>query len=170
MSEDVRADQQRYWEASSQPWGKGAEAFGRLARPVTEGLLAAARLNPGQRVLELGAGPGEVGIQAAERVAPDGEVLVTDAVEGMVALARERTAGTAGVEVRREDAEAIDQPAASFDAVRAGGSCSPSTPRPRSASAGACSGPAAASPSPSGRLLQRTPGSPCPDGSCSSRA
>jgi SAM-dependent methyltransferase len=117
MSEDVRADQQRYWEASSQPWGKGAEAFGRLARPVTEGLLAAARLNPGQRVLELGAGPGEVGIQAAERVAPDGEVLVTDAVEGMVALARERTAGTAGVEVRREDAEAIDQPAASFDAV-----------------------------------------------------
>lgn len=117
MSEDVRADQQRYWEASSRPWGEGAEAFGRLAAPVTEALLTAARLAPGQRVLELGAGPGDVGIQAAERVAPGGGVLVTDAVEGMVALARERSAGTAGVEVRREDAEAIDQPPASFDAV-----------------------------------------------------
>lgn len=117
MSEEVRADQQRSWEASAGPWGEAAEAFGRMARPVTERLLEAARLAPGQRVLELGAGPGALGIAAAERVAPGGEVLVTDAIDGMLALARERSAGTPGVEVRREDAEAIDQPAASFDAV-----------------------------------------------------
>lgn len=116
MSE-VRAEAHRFWQASAPHWAQAAEGFARVAVPVTDWLLDAAQLAPGARVLELGAGPSPVTLAAAERVAPDGEVLITDAIEEMLAPARERAGGAPGVEWAIEDAEAIDRPAASFDVV-----------------------------------------------------
>jgi SAM-dependent methyltransferase len=74
---------------------------------------------PGERVLELACGPGGLGIAAAERVAPDGEVVLSDVVAEMttIAAARARALGRTNVSARVLDLEAIDQPDRSFDVV-----------------------------------------------------
>ena len=46
--------------------------------PVTKAMLDMARLQPGDRVLDLAAGAGEPSLSAAERVGPSGHVLATD--------------------------------------------------------------------------------------------
>jgi SAM-dependent methyltransferase len=76
-------------------------------------------LRPGQRVLELAAGPGDVGFMAAERILPGGTLVSSDAVEGMVEVAKSRAAeqGIENVEFRRLQLEWIDLPTASVDAI-----------------------------------------------------
>src|SRR3954463_1076877 len=88
--------------------------------PITAWLVEALRPAPGHQVLELAAGPGEVGFALAERLRPGGRLLSTDGAEAMVQLAR---AGAAAlrlddvVETKVVDAESIEAPAASFDGV-----------------------------------------------------
>lgn len=74
---------------------------------------------PGDRVLDLAAGPGDTGFLAAERIGAAGLLLCTDAAPEMVAAARRRGAelGLANVDYRVVDAAAVDLPDASVDAV-----------------------------------------------------
>ncbi len=64
---------------------------------------------PGQRLLEIAAGPGETGFLALARVQPDGTLLSTDAAPEMVEVARRRAEelGLAGVRFGVEDAAAL---------------------------------------------------------------
>ncbi|MGZ6910401.1 MAG: class I SAM-dependent methyltransferase [Acidimicrobiia bacterium] len=94
-------------QAMRQMWGAVAEAWGERARevdehgePVTQAMLDLVVLGPGERVLELACGPGGVGLAAAERVGPRGDVLVTDIAEEMVAIAAERAASSGMDHVR----------------------------------------------------------------------
>ena len=82
-------------------------------------MIEAAALEPGQRVLDLAAGPGEVGFLAAPLIEPGGTLISSDASEGMVAIARERAAqlGLRNVEFRVLDGEWIDLELASVDVV-----------------------------------------------------
>jgi ubiquinone/menaquinone biosynthesis C-methylase UbiE len=75
-------------------------------------------LRPGQRVLELAAGPGDTGFLAARAIAP-GTLISSDASEAMVELARARAReqGMENVEFAQLQLEWIDLPAASVDAV-----------------------------------------------------
>jgi SAM-dependent methyltransferase len=80
-------------------------------------------LRPGERLLDVGCGPGDAALALASDVAPAGEVVGVDRSEAMVAVARHRTSPSSlggGVAVRFVvgDAMALDQPDASFDAVR----------------------------------------------------
>ena len=70
-------------------------------------------------MLELAAGPGDTGLLAAELIAPGGTLISTDAVEAMVDLARARAAelGIDNAQFQTMDAEWIDLPTASLDAV-----------------------------------------------------
>lgn len=92
-----------------------------LRSTLNETLLAAARLAPGQRVLDLASGPAVLAGAAALRVAPDGLVLASDIAEAMLAEAarshRNRSAQLAFVAT---DAEQLCLAAASFDRVLAG--------------------------------------------------
>jgi ubiquinone/menaquinone biosynthesis C-methylase UbiE len=76
---------------------------------------------PGHRVLELAAGPGDTGFLAAELIEPGGMLICTDGVEQMVDQARARAAelGISNVEFRTMDAEWIDLPTADVDGVLA---------------------------------------------------
>ena len=65
----------------------------RAARRSTSRMLELSRPSPGERVLELACGPGGVGLAAAERVAPDGEVVLSDVVAEMTAIAAARADG-----------------------------------------------------------------------------
>jgi SAM-dependent methyltransferase len=88
--------------------------------PVTAWLLDHLELQPGQRLLELAAGPGDTGFLAAEVVAPGGGVVIcSDGAEAMVEVARRRAAelGVRGVEFRQLELEWIDLPTADVDRI-----------------------------------------------------
>ncbi len=107
------------WEASAAGWTRHQGQIRRMGAPVSHAMIEAISPQPGQRVLELAAGLGETGLLAAELVAPGGSVVISDQAEAMLAGARERAAelGIANVEFRVLNAEWIDAPLASFDAV-----------------------------------------------------
>jgi SAM-dependent methyltransferase len=107
------------WEQAAAGWGKHAERMREFGMPVSAWMLEHARLQPGQRVLELAAGPGDTGFLAAELIRPGGTLLSTDAAEPMLAVARGRAAqmGIDNVEFKRMDLEWIDLETASVDAV-----------------------------------------------------
>jgi SAM-dependent methyltransferase len=116
---EYREESLERWAAVAQGWKETRESFQRSAMPVSRWMVEAIHPQPGHSVLELGAGPGDTGLLAAELVAPGGSVLITDGAEPMVEVARERAAesGATNVELRVMQAEWIDLPAASVDGV-----------------------------------------------------
>jgi SAM-dependent methyltransferase len=118
-AEAYRADSRERWEAAAPGWDRYREALLRDTMEVSRWMLDAAGLQPGHTVLELAAGTGDTGLMAAELVAPGGKAIITDGAEAMVAAARERAkeVGATNVELRTMEAEWIDLPAASVDAV-----------------------------------------------------
>ncbi len=82
-------------------------------------LVEAIHPQPGHRVLDLAAGIGETGFLAAELVAPGGSVIISDQAEAMLDAARARAQelGLRNVEFKSINAEWIDLPVASVDAV-----------------------------------------------------
>jgi SAM-dependent methyltransferase len=118
-AEAYRADSRERWEAVAPGWAQYREALQRDTMEVSRWMIDAARLQPGHTVLELAAGIGDTGLMAAELVAPGGKAIITDGAEAMVELARARAkeVGATNVEVRPMEAEWIDLPAASVDAV-----------------------------------------------------
>jgi SAM-dependent methyltransferase len=118
-AEAYRAESRETWESAAAGWALEREAFQRDTIAVSRWLLDAAHLQPGHTVLELAAGPADLGLMAAELVAPDGKAIITDNAEGMLEAARARAEelGATNVEIRPMEAEWIDLPAASIDAV-----------------------------------------------------
>ena len=118
-SEPQGVDSLEFWERAAEGWGRRAERIRDWGMPVSAALIDALALQPGQRVLELAAGPGDTGFLAAELVRPGGGVLSSDGAEAMVELARSRAkaAGIDNVEFRRLELEWIDLPTASVDAA-----------------------------------------------------
>jgi SAM-dependent methyltransferase len=118
-AEAYRADSRERWEAAATGWAQYREAFQRDAMVVSRWMLDAARLQPGHTVLELAAGPGDTGLMAAELVAPGGKAIITDNADAMIEIAeaRAKEVGATNVEIRPMEAEWIDLPTASVDAV-----------------------------------------------------
>jgi ubiquinone/menaquinone biosynthesis C-methylase UbiE len=82
-------------------------------------MIDAAALRPGQRVLDLAAGPGDVGFMAAKLIEPGGELICSDQSEAMLELARARGSelGLTNVSYRVLGGEWIDLELASVDVV-----------------------------------------------------
>jgi SAM-dependent methyltransferase len=118
-AEAYRADARERWEAAAAGWAREREALQRDAMEVSRWMLDAAELQPGHTVLELAAGPGDTGLMAAELVEPGGNAIITDNSDGMLDAARTRAkeVGATNVEIRAMEAEWIDMPTASVDAV-----------------------------------------------------
>lgn len=118
--EQFRADAREGWENIARGWAEVAEPWDIATRPVSEWLVEAIAPQPGQRVLELAAGPGDVGLLIAELLRPGGTAVITDGAEAMVEAVKERAAARGlgdAVDARPMEAEWIDAPTASFDAV-----------------------------------------------------
>jgi SAM-dependent methyltransferase len=107
------------WEATAAGWTRHQRQIRTMGAPVSHAMIEAIAPQPGQQVLELAAGLGETGLLAAELVAPAGNVVISDQAEAMLAGARERAAelGIENVDFKVLNAEWIDAPVASFDAV-----------------------------------------------------
>lgn len=106
------------WSAAAPAWNAHADYVDSRTRAATDVMLHAAALDAGVRVLELGCGPGGLGLEAAARVA-GGHVTLSDIAPEMVviAAARAETRGIANVTLRVLDLAAIDVPDASYDVV-----------------------------------------------------
>ena len=89
-----------------------------LLRPITHRLLTSAGLGKGMRVLDIGCGPGDVTILAAELVGPTGRVVGIDSNREIIRTARQRRSELAfsNVEFIHTDAETFDR-YVDFDAV-----------------------------------------------------
>jgi ubiquinone/menaquinone biosynthesis C-methylase UbiE len=87
--------------------------------PAQRRLIELAALVSGEYVLDVACGTGLVTFPAAAAVGATGVVLATDISDVMVATIAAEAArrGVANVSARRMDAEALDVPDASFDAV-----------------------------------------------------
>jgi SAM-dependent methyltransferase len=107
------------WEEAATGWVARQEMIRTWAAPVSRWMIDAIAPQPGQRVLELAAGLGETAMLAAELVEPAGGVIVSDQAETMLAGARERAGelGLSNIEFQVLNAEWIDLPLASVDAV-----------------------------------------------------
>jgi SAM-dependent methyltransferase len=118
-ADEQRASQREAWEQAAPGWANRREDFQCFAVPVSHWLLDAARLQPGHRVLELAAGPGDTGLLAAELIAPGGTLICSDVAEPMLeaARARAKSLGIENAEFKIIDVEWVDEPAASLDAV-----------------------------------------------------
>ena len=110
----MRAHLRGLWSAVAGGWAEHAAYVDARSAAVTAAMLRLTAPAAGDRVLELACGPGGVGLAAAERVAPGGEVVLTDVVPEMTEIAAARAAalGHANVVARVRDLEAIDEPTA----------------------------------------------------------
>ena len=105
------------WTEVAQGWDVKRDGVERMKAPLTAELLNGLALRPGEHVLELGAGTGELAKALADAVAPGGRVLATDVASGMVELIRRTTADRPDITVQEADATSTGSAAASFDAV-----------------------------------------------------
>jgi SAM-dependent methyltransferase len=117
--DQVRASTREIWETAAAGWGREADTVRTWGMPVSVAMVDSLGLQPGQRVLELAAGPGDTGFMAAELVRPGGTLISSDGAEPMIEVARARAAqlGIDNVEFRQLELEWIDLETASVDAV-----------------------------------------------------
>jgi SAM-dependent methyltransferase len=115
----VRAEILERWGRAAAGWSKRAQQVREFGLPVSAWMLDHAGLQPGLRVLELAAGPGETGFLASELIRPGGSLICSDATDEMldVARARARELGIENVEFKRIELEWIDLDTASVDVV-----------------------------------------------------
>ncbi|MFO0947387.1 MAG: class I SAM-dependent methyltransferase [Planctomycetota bacterium] len=85
----------------------------------TQTTLERLRLKPGQRILEIGPGPGRLLIPTAKRVLPDGEVVGVDIQGGMLERLRRKAEreGIKNLTTILGDAAKEPLPPASFDTI-----------------------------------------------------
>src|SRR5438270_10149665 len=109
-SDDPRQAMLEQWARVSSGWREHADHIRDYGMPVSMWMLERAELQPGERVLELAAGPGDTGFLAAEIIRPGGTLICSDASEEMLAIARERAVrqGVENIEFKRLELEWID--------------------------------------------------------------
>ncbi len=117
--DEQRAASRETWEQAAAGWGRRADRVREWGMPVSAAMVQGLALRPGQRVLELAAGPGDTGFMAAELIGPGGQLVCSDGADAMldVARARAEAAGIDNVEFRQLELEWIDLSTASVDAV-----------------------------------------------------
>jgi SAM-dependent methyltransferase len=117
--DDWRKQSYETWERLAPVWSREREFLWTMSRHVGEALVQKADVDSGDTVLELAAGTGETGFAAADAVGDSGQVISTDFSPEMVKVARERgeQLGLQNVEFRVMDAERMDLPDDSVDAV-----------------------------------------------------
>lgn len=117
------SQREEHLERSQTVWDRWSDHYGLSEKdfePIRERAIDRLALEPGDRVLEIGCGPGVNFERVRGEIGADGELVAVDYSPGMIANARERIEahGWENVRVRRADATTVtfDEP---FDAALA---------------------------------------------------
>jgi SAM-dependent methyltransferase len=107
------------WEAMAPGWERRREYLRDFSQGITDWMVAQLDPQPGQTILELGAGTGETGFAAARLIGDRGRLISTDLPPAMVEVAKRRAQelGVDNAEFRVMDAEHIDLEADSVDGI-----------------------------------------------------
>lgn len=102
---------------AAEAWAEASELIDLQLSPL--GLSVIEQLAPGRGdvVLDVGCGAGQTLLQLAERVGPDGQVIGVDIAPLLLEIARRRSAALGPVSLIQADAQSLDLPRASVDAV-----------------------------------------------------
>jgi SAM-dependent methyltransferase len=116
---DIKDQQREQWRDAADAWDRYFEWYSRAFAPVMTWCADAIAAAPGMRVLDVAAGSGQPALTIAPRLQPGGTILGIDFSPEMVAVGRAaRPPGRAtNVSFRTMDAEQLELPDASFDAV-----------------------------------------------------
>lgn len=98
-------------------WAEACELIDRQLSPLGLEAMAALAPAPGEVILDIGCGAGQTVAQLAARVGPRGRVIGVDIAAPLLDIARRRTADLVQVRLVEADAQALDLPAASADAI-----------------------------------------------------
>jgi ubiquinone/menaquinone biosynthesis C-methylase UbiE len=115
-----KESQRQSWDSVSGGWQKWWKTVGNGAQNVSNRLVELAHIKAGDKILDIATGIGEPAITGAKQVGDNGHVLATDISPQMLSIAKQRAAflGLENViEFKEGDAETIDLPASSFNAV-----------------------------------------------------
>jgi ubiquinone/menaquinone biosynthesis C-methylase UbiE len=114
-----REQSRETWAQMAPGWEDRREWLMDITGRVNSWLVEKADPQPGQTILEIAAGTGDLGFHAAERVRAEGRVISTDFAPEMVEVARRQgeARGLTNVEHREMDAERMDLEDDSVDGV-----------------------------------------------------
>ncbi len=114
-----KAGQQKEWGRAAPGWKNWWQIIESGLQPISDRMMELARIRPGQHVLDIATGIGEPAVTAARLVGPGGQVLAIDLSAPMLEIARERVIelGLNNITFRELDAEKLDLPEQSFDAI-----------------------------------------------------
>jgi SAM-dependent methyltransferase len=102
--------------AEGRDWADHPERYEAMLGPFGARVLDAVALRPGERVLDVGCGAGDLARAAANRVGPDGQVLGLDLSAALIDAARQATAADQASFVVG-DAQTYGLPQGGFDVV-----------------------------------------------------
>jgi ubiquinone/menaquinone biosynthesis C-methylase UbiE len=119
MADKRNEDVMQAWAESAQYWEKHRTTIRAMFAPVTDALVAAARIAPGKRVLDVAGGAGEPSLTIAELVGSAGHIDYCDPVKGMMETAQRqaRDRGLANISFQCAAAESLPFDDSLFDAV-----------------------------------------------------
>jgi ubiquinone/menaquinone biosynthesis C-methylase UbiE len=111
-TERVRKD----WDSQADKWFEERQSLFEDSRPIHDWLVSHLDPRPGQRIIEIAAGPGDTGFLIAPMLG-SGRLVSTDLSPSMLSAAQKRASelGISNVDFRVLDAQAMDLPDASFD-------------------------------------------------------
>lgn len=115
-STDITAQK---WNSIAESWHSWIPRMREWYAPATDLMLDMARIEPGNRVLDIAAGDCDQSMEIADLVGPNGYVLAIDVAEKLLEIGAQfaREAGFKNIETRVMDASKLDLPDNSFDAV-----------------------------------------------------
>jgi SAM-dependent methyltransferase len=114
-----RTESRDTWDEMASGWEDRREWMLAATGSINDWLVEQAAPQPGQTVLDIAAGTGDLGFAAAERIGPEGRLLTTDFAPEMVEAAKRNgeARGLQNVDYRVLDAERMDLEDDSVDAV-----------------------------------------------------
>ncbi len=130
-SEQFKISQRQSWDNAAPGWKEWLETLEVAAQKINDRMVELAEIKQGQKVLDIATGIGEPAITVARKLvelagsdnkinANKGHVLATDISSQMLTIAKQRAAASGFqdiIEFRQADAEMLELPDSSFDAV-----------------------------------------------------
>jgi SAM-dependent methyltransferase len=105
------------WSPVAVGWDKYRDSIETLKADLTDRMLRALALQPGEAVLELGGGAGELAKRLSAAVGATGRVVASDISPGMVELISAATAELPNVRSATIDGADTGEPDAAYDAI-----------------------------------------------------